>query len=150
MFSRLASSRFSLAKLPDRVPAAGPPRRSAWRAGAIGLRPRDPHAVTRGFVRRARKLGFARLRLHDLRGSHVMMRAYAKALPSDDAITLDALAAIEAIPELVSNLCPSAAFVQRHKCLILLAGVEGLEPTTPGFGVRLKLFCYVSHHHRAC
>lgn len=87
-------------------------------AGDFDLaRPRDPHAVTRGFVRRARKLGFARLRLHDLRGSHatqllrrampidvvarrlghdpaVMMRAYAKALPSDDAITLDALAAI--------------------------------------------------------
>ena len=33
-------------------------------------RPRDPHAVTRGFVRQARKLGFARLRFHDLRGSH--------------------------------------------------------------------------------
>jgi integrase len=33
-------------------------------------RPRDPHAVTRGFVRRARKLGFTRLRFHDLRGSH--------------------------------------------------------------------------------
>jgi integrase len=33
-------------------------------------RPRDPHAVTRGFVRRARKLGFPRLRFHDLRGTH--------------------------------------------------------------------------------
>jgi integrase len=33
-------------------------------------RPRDPHAVTRGFVRRARKLGFKGLRFHDLRGSH--------------------------------------------------------------------------------
>jgi integrase len=33
-------------------------------------RPRDPHAVTRGFARRARKLGFTRLRFHDLRGSH--------------------------------------------------------------------------------
>jgi integrase len=33
-------------------------------------KPRDPHAVTRGFVSRARKLGFARLRFHDLRGSH--------------------------------------------------------------------------------
>jgi integrase len=33
-------------------------------------RPRDPHAVTRAFVRRARKLGFTRLRFHDLRGSH--------------------------------------------------------------------------------
>jgi integrase len=33
-------------------------------------RPRDPHAVTRGFVRQARKLGFAGLRFHDLRGTH--------------------------------------------------------------------------------
>jgi integrase len=32
--------------------------------------PRDPHAVTRGFVKRARKLGFNGLRFHDLRGSH--------------------------------------------------------------------------------
>ena len=31
---------------------------------------RDPHAVTRGFVRRARKLGFPKLRFHDLRGTH--------------------------------------------------------------------------------
>jgi integrase len=31
--------------------------------------PRDPRAVTRGFVRRAHQLGF-KLRLHDLRGSH--------------------------------------------------------------------------------
>jgi integrase len=35
-----------------------------------GTRPRDPHAVTRGFVRRARGLGFKGLRLHDLRGTH--------------------------------------------------------------------------------
>src|SRR5262249_28625382 len=33
-------------------------------------RPRDPHAVTRGFTRRARVLGFIGLRFHDLRGSH--------------------------------------------------------------------------------
>jgi integrase len=33
-------------------------------------KPRDPLAVTRGFVRRARKLGFTGLRFHDLRGSH--------------------------------------------------------------------------------
>jgi integrase len=33
-------------------------------------RPRDPHAVTRGFVRRSRQLGFKGLRFHDLRGSH--------------------------------------------------------------------------------
>jgi integrase len=31
---------------------------------------RDAHAVTRQFVRRARKLGFPKLRFHDLRGSH--------------------------------------------------------------------------------
>jgi integrase len=34
------------------------------------MRPRDPLAVTRGFVRRAQKLGFRRLRFHDLRGTH--------------------------------------------------------------------------------
>ena len=40
-------------------------------AGELDLiRPRDPHAVTRGFVRRSRKLGFKGLRFHDLRGSH--------------------------------------------------------------------------------
>jgi integrase len=31
---------------------------------------RDAHAVTRNFVHRARKLGFPKLRFHDLRGSH--------------------------------------------------------------------------------
>jgi integrase len=87
-------------------------------AGGFDLaQPRDPHAVTHGFIRRARKLGFAQLRLHDLRGSHatqllrrgmpidvvarrlghdpaVMMRAYAKALPSDDTKVREALAAM--------------------------------------------------------
>jgi integrase len=33
-------------------------------------RPRDPRAVTRAFTKQARKLGFAALRFHDLRGSH--------------------------------------------------------------------------------
>jgi integrase len=33
-------------------------------------RPRDPHAVTRGFVGRARRLGFKELRFHNLRGTH--------------------------------------------------------------------------------
>jgi integrase len=33
-------------------------------------RPRDPRAVTRGFTKRAAKLGHADLRFHDLRGSH--------------------------------------------------------------------------------
>jgi integrase len=103
----------SLVRLPDDAlifpSPAGP--------GFDLTRPRDPRAVTRGFVRHARRLGFKGLRLHDLRGSHVtqllrrgmpidvvarrlghdpavMMRAYAKALPSDDTITRDALAAI--------------------------------------------------------
>jgi integrase len=34
---------------------------------------RDAHAVTRQFVRRARKLGFPGLRFHDLRGTHETM-----------------------------------------------------------------------------
>jgi len=34
---------------------------------------RDAHAITRQFVRRARKLGFAGLRFHDLRGTHETM-----------------------------------------------------------------------------
>jgi integrase len=86
-------------------------------AGSFDLiQPRDPRAVTRGFVRRARKLGF-KMRLHDLRGSHIsqlirrgvaldviarrcghdvrtMMSAYAKELPSDDAVTAATLAAM--------------------------------------------------------
>lgn len=33
-------------------------------------RPRDPPTVTASFIERARKLGFAKLRFHDLRGSH--------------------------------------------------------------------------------
>jgi integrase len=33
-------------------------------------RPRDPHAVTRGFTSRARAIGFPKLRFHDLRGTH--------------------------------------------------------------------------------
>jgi len=36
-------------------------------------RPRHPQAVTGEFVKRARKLGFARLRFHDLRGTHETM-----------------------------------------------------------------------------
>jgi integrase len=33
-------------------------------------RPRHPHAITGEFVKRARKLGFPKLRFHDLRGTH--------------------------------------------------------------------------------
>lgn len=105
----------SLVRLPDDVLIFPSP------ANPFDLtQPRDPRAVIRGFVRRARKLGF-KLRLHDLRGSHatqllrrgmpidvvarrlghdpaVMMRAYAKALPNDDAVTRDALAAMSRVP----------------------------------------------------
>jgi integrase len=58
----------SLVKLPEGAlmfpnpPAAG---------GAFSfIAPRQPRAVTKEFKRKAVKLGFARLRLHDLRGSH--------------------------------------------------------------------------------
>lgn len=36
-------------------------------------RPRNPRAVTKEFIRKAEKLGFAGLRFHDLRGSHETM-----------------------------------------------------------------------------
>ena len=52
----------SLVKLPDDALVFPSP--------ASLTRLRDPHAVTRGFVRRARKLGFPKLRFHDLRGTH--------------------------------------------------------------------------------
>lgn len=78
---------------------------------------RDPHAVTREFCRQARKRGFARLRFHDLRGSHetalldagvpvhvvaarcghdpaVLLRCYAKRTKKADT---DAAAAIGAL-----------------------------------------------------
>jgi integrase len=103
----------SLMRLPDEA-LMFPSPSGAW----IDLiQPRDPHAVARGFVKRARKLGFAGLRFHDLRGSHgsnllrrgvpvdvvarrlghdpvTLWRSYVKALPQDDAITLDALRAM--------------------------------------------------------
>jgi integrase len=79
--------------------------------------PRDPDAVSRIFVRRARKLGFGELRLHDLRGSHgtnllrkgvpidvvarrlghdpvTLLRAYAKPLDTDSRIVREALKAM--------------------------------------------------------
>jgi integrase len=79
--------------------------------------PRDPDAVTRIFVRRARKLGFGEFRLHDLRGSHgtnllrkgvpvdvvarrlghdpvTLLRAYAKPLETDSQIVREALKAM--------------------------------------------------------
>jgi integrase len=101
----------SLIRLPDDALMFPSP------TGALDLtQPRDPHAVTRGFTVRARKLGF-RLRFHDLRGSHgsnlirrgvapdlvarrlghdpvTMWRSYIKMLKGDDASTLKAIAAM--------------------------------------------------------
>jgi integrase len=57
---------FSLVKLPDGALIFPSPAGAKFEL----TRPRDPLAVTRGFVRRARKLGFCRLRFHDLRGTH--------------------------------------------------------------------------------
>jgi len=43
-------------------------------AGEIDLtKPRDPHAVTIGFLWRVKRLGFKDLRFHDLRGTHETM-----------------------------------------------------------------------------
>jgi integrase len=78
---------------------------------------RDPDAVTRIFRRRAKKLSFGDLRLHDLRGSHgtnllrrgvpvdvvarrlghdpvTLLRAYAKPLDTDNQIVREALRAM--------------------------------------------------------
>ncbi len=56
----------SLIKLPERALIFPSPAGSDFDF----TRPRDPLAVTRGFVRRARRLGFRQLRFHDLRGTH--------------------------------------------------------------------------------
>jgi integrase len=58
----------SLVKLPDAAlmfpnpPTAG--------EGFSFTKLRDPHSLTKAFIRRARTLGFTGLRLHDLRGTH--------------------------------------------------------------------------------
>lgn len=80
-------------------------------------RPRNPRPVTNEFLRKARKLGFPGLRLHDLRGTHetllldrgvpvhvvaarcghdpaVMLRAYAKRTRKADDSAADVIAAI--------------------------------------------------------
>src|SRR5262249_30576094 len=58
----------ALVKLPaDALMFPAPPARGEKLSFA---KLRDPRAVTRTFKRRARKLGFPGLRLHDLRGSH--------------------------------------------------------------------------------
>lgn len=41
--------------------------------GEDTTRPRDARSLTKEFIRRAKKLGFPRLRFHDLRGSHETM-----------------------------------------------------------------------------
>jgi integrase len=56
----------SLVRLPDQALIFPSPAGASFDF----TRPRDPLAVTRGFVRRARKLGFSHLRFHDLRGTH--------------------------------------------------------------------------------
>lgn len=90
-------------------------------AGPVDLaRPRDPDAITRGFVRRARLLGFSGLRFHDLRGSHAtqllrrgmpvdvvarrlghdpytLLRSYAKAIGTDHAAVAEQLKGMSAL-----------------------------------------------------
>ena len=83
-------------------------------------RPRDPRAVTRGFAKRAAKLGNADLRFHDLRGSHgtnllrrgepvdvvarrlghdpyTLLKSYAKELGTDNDRIAKALAGMVAL-----------------------------------------------------
>jgi integrase len=82
-------------------------------------RPRDPRAVTRGFAKRAVKLGYPDLRFHDLRGSHgtqllrrgisvdvvarrlghdpyTLLKSYAKEIKTDNAAIATALAGMVA------------------------------------------------------
>jgi integrase len=91
---------------------------------------RDPHAVTRTFVRRARKLAF-RLRFHDLRGTHetllldagvpvhvvaarcghdtaVVLRSYAKRTKKADTSAAAAISTLMADPT-VSPAMPKNA-----------------------------------------
>jgi integrase len=56
----------SLVRLPDGALMFPSPARDRFDFTRL----RDPHAVTRGFVRHARRLGFKGLRFHDLRGAH--------------------------------------------------------------------------------
>ena len=60
----------SLMKLPDgALMFPGPPERGSFSFTKL----RNPTAVTKAFLRKAGKLGFKGLRLHDLRGSHETM-----------------------------------------------------------------------------
>jgi integrase len=58
----------SLVKLPDdALMFSNPPTAGE---GFSFTKLRDPHSLTKAFIRRARALGFPGLRLHDLRGTH--------------------------------------------------------------------------------
>jgi integrase len=63
-----ASVDLSLVKLPDEALMFPNPPASGEGFSFVALR--TPRNITKEFVRRARKLGFASLRLHDLRGTH--------------------------------------------------------------------------------
>ena len=124
-------------------------------------RPRDPHAVTKGFIRRIRKLGF-KLRFHDLRGTHetllldagvpvhvvaarcghdpaVLLRCYAKRTKKADTSAAAVIGALFRPQELTgSNLGPArprghGSFAP-PKCQVLdLVGRSGRAPTSgPG------------------
>lgn len=58
----------SLIKLPDGALVFPNPPAPGEELSLAKLR--NPRVVTRGFIRKARKLGFSELRLHDLRGTH--------------------------------------------------------------------------------
>jgi integrase len=83
-------------------------------------RPRDPRAVTRGFSKRAGRLGHPDLRFHDLRGSHgtqllrrgisvdvvarrlghdpyTLLKSYAKEMKTDNAAITEALTGMAAL-----------------------------------------------------
>src|SRR5262249_25274638 len=66
--ARNAAVDLSLVRLPADALMFPAPSARGEKLSFVKLR--DPRAVTRTFKRRARKLGFPGLRLHDLRGSH--------------------------------------------------------------------------------
>jgi len=65
--------------------------------------PRRPRAVTKEFARKARKLGFKKLRLHDLRGTH-------ETLLLDRGVPVHVVAA----PLRARSSCPAAQLRQAH------------------------------------
>ena len=62
-------------------------------------RPRDARSLTKEFVRRASKIGFLRLRFHDLRGTH-------ETLLLDAGVPVHVVAARCGPGDLASHLCP--------------------------------------------